>query len=781
MPGFGHGPFGRQPFGHAPWGRDVRFGLLPTEYRQQDEANGYALQRYSEAVGGLQEEQRQLIRRFPDLRDPLRVPAGSGGQLLTLGMQVLRYGRQEQYGVDGQVLPDGSLQAPTARFGRADFGKYLIVSGSTEPGNNRAVRIVLAVSPTVVLTDPPLATDAGPLRWSLRPPQTADVDHVVLELQGGDAQRIRPGWVLYDGAAEFPVLGRASFPDRGDIRLPPIRQQGSDGSIDTQGRFVSPTSTLTSSDTGRPFALFDSTYRNNRGVFLVAAVEDTGEIRLVNQDGSAPDFVTDSGPLTWAARARAVVTVQGPALPLGVQRQEGTDLVLSVPGATATIVCPSARFLPEDVGRSFSVLYPAGESVATVQSVLSGQSLVVQAEQGGVLSAGTGLAWRLRTAARVVPGQTGRVLVRPPSFLGKFAADHGLVDDNQEPELRRRAWVATAPLWTKLKGTAQGYRVVGALSGATVEPESLFRVSTEIGEALPFETRVELQEWSEGRHGTAATLSLGDAGAVRLVDLSARFTRGDQGLVLRVTASDGGLTRAFTVNRILSATTVEFRPSEHAPVPDIAVHWYMARLYATEPPTMARFDDFDVDLMEELIDGLPPQTTDHWSADRWCWEAGTVEQIAVAVTAVAEAPEGRYLVTVVGRADVVTWPGAWKIVDVQGRSFFLETTPSYVDAAPTFTCYVAARVAPAVGAANLVYVCETQLSCDYCASATVRLTVTADLGNAGPQEVDRFQTRLLARLEEVRPEHVRLVPLFTGEVLAGFGTGSGLSATVDTE
>ena len=123
---------------------------LPIEYRERDAENGYALQRYTEGVAGIQEEQRRLIRDLPNLRDPMHVPAGAGGQLLTLGAEVLRYGRQEQYGVDGVVLPDGSIQAPTARFRRSDVGKYLALSGSVQLANNRSVRIVLTVSSTEI-------------------------------------------------------------------------------------------------------------------------------------------------------------------------------------------------------------------------------------------------------------------------------------------------------------------------------------------------------------------------------------------------------------------------------------------------------------------------------------------------------------------------------------------------------------------------------------------------------------------------------------------------------
>lgn len=780
MPGFGHGPFGRTPFGHSSWSQDVRYGLLPIEYRLRDEENGYALRSYTHAVGGLQDAQRGLIRDLPDLRDPARVEAGSGGQYLTLGPRVLQYGRQEQYGVDAVVLADGSVVIPTARFRLSDQGKYLTLAGSLLPGNNVASRIVLVVSSTIILVDPPPAADAGPLRWSVRATLDTDPDHVVVELQGGDAERIRPGWVLYDGAAEFPVLTRASFPNRSDLRVPPIIDQGSDGRIDAQGRFVAPASRLSAIDVGRPFLLFDSTYLDNRGVFTIGSVEDTGEIHLLHPDGTAAVLIPDSGPLTWAARSRAQITVRGPALPLGVQRQQGTDLVLTVPGVSATVSCPSGLFLPEDVGRSFSILYPAGEVVATVTTVVSGQSLIVRAEQSGVLAAGTSLAWRLRSTARALAGQGARVLLRPPSFLGNLAADHGLVDDIQEPELRRRAWVSTAPAWTQLKGTVEGYRMVGALSGANIQVDSLYRVSTEIGEALPPDARVELQEWEPGRHGEFGVLTLGTAGAVRLTDPGARFTVGDVGLVLRIVESAGSNTRAFTVARVLDAHSVEFLPSEHATVPDTNAHWYLARLYATHPPMMACFDDFDADLMEQLIDGLPPQTTDHWSADRWCWESGTVESVPLTITAVSAAPEGRYTVTVTGRADVVTGVGAWKVVDSAGRSFFLESVPAYVDATPTYTFLVAARVAPLLGSSQLTYVCETQLSCGYCAAAAVRLTISADLGAASAQEVDRFQARLLARLEEVRPEHVRLIPLFTGEVTASFGTGAGLSATVDT-
>jgi hypothetical protein len=96
-----------------------------------------------------------------------------------------------------------------------------------------------------------------------------------------------------------------------------------------------------------------------------------------------------------------------------------------------------------------------------------------------------------------------------------------------------------------------------------------------------------------------------------------------------------------------------------------------------------------------------------------------------------------------------------------------------------FTVEVGGLLPPALGAGLLQYVCPVALGCDYCAASVVLLTIEADLGaSPSPQEVERFSERLLQRLEEVRPEHVTIIPRFTGELAASFNITVSIEAHV---
>ena len=142
--GFGTGPFGHTPLGEAPWGRDVHYGLLPGIHRDRDAENGYALLRYTDGVRQSADALRRLIRDFPLLRDPRAVQGQYADvQEVLLGPVVLRFGPRSQYGVDGAVLGLREFVATSARFTADDRDKYLTVSRSALPANNRTVRVVL--------------------------------------------------------------------------------------------------------------------------------------------------------------------------------------------------------------------------------------------------------------------------------------------------------------------------------------------------------------------------------------------------------------------------------------------------------------------------------------------------------------------------------------------------------------------------------------------------------------------------------------------------------------
>lgn len=131
---------------------------------------------------------------------------------------------------------------------------------------------------------------------------------------------------------------------------------------------------------------------------------------------------------------------------------------------------------------------------------------------------------------------------------------------------------------------------------------------------------------------------------------------------------------------------------------------------------------------------------------------------------------------------VVAAVGYWKLIDSSGSEFMLETVPvdSGSGTPPIYTFEVQAVTPnlPAVGAATLRYECPTIIGKGYCPASVVRLevrygSITEDTGVALERAVERLLTRVRT---EVKPAHVRLVPVIGTEITASLN----ITATVDS-
>lgn len=785
MSGFGRGRFGRDGFGEAAWSRRVLWDYAPEDAKELDAEEGGPLEQFVEGIRPSFDRPRRAIRALDTLRDPLAVQ-GQYDPILPfrLGEVIRPHIEREQFGVDASVLSLREVVMPSGRFSSADRGKTLTVWDSANTGNNRDVTIALVVSPTTVLTEPPLAVDAGPLRWELRAP-APDSDHVVCSVAFGDAQLAAPGWVLTDGDSEFEVIGRQVFPNfaaGSGSRLTEL--EAADGAIDAAGRFVAESLVYTPDDYGKPITLRGSSLRDNNGKFLLGQPTGSGAFQLLSLAGAPVSLTIDSGPLTWAVLPRPTVTVKGLVIPKGVVEQVGYDLVIGAGGVTVSATTQSGRFTANDLNKPIELVFPSGRRDGFLTAVASPTAATITAADGATaFPTGTAISWRLRTGAAVTD-EKADVQLRPSALLPLLAGDFGLEVDTQEGDFRQRAWVRHAPALTLTKGAAESYRVAGAISGATVTTAPLYRVSQEVFGMLPSSVAVGLPESGVGRTGAAGELTrLGD-GRVRFYDGDALFVGSDVGRQIRIQGSGtGGNNKRYTIDAVLGSKEVAFRPVlDAAATPDAGpLSWAIERLYASRPPLLPCYDDFDADLMEELLDGLPVQSTDTWSVDRFCWEPGTVDSLPMTVTGSAAIPGG-FSVTAEGRFDVISWLGRWKIVDSAGRSFFLESLPASVDpGVPSFSFNVSAAQAPASGVGELKYVCPTQLSCDYCGSNKILVTIRAtDITAEAPHAIDKLATRIARRLETVKPIHVELVYILDDSHLAGFGAGEGIAAVIET-
>lgn len=196
---------------------------LPELHRRQDEGLGYPLAKLVEGERPSLERMRHKIQQFGDLRDPLVVRSQYDVTTqAVLGKRVITKGAVIQRGFNGSVTAFGEFVSPTMRLINNLAGKELEISRSTNPTNNKTVSIASVIEPTKALTAPALAQDAGLLTWELREPSVVPIDRTDIEVEFGDVSEVTPGWILFDGYAEYEVLARTQLPSR-------TEREGDDG------------------------------------------------------------------------------------------------------------------------------------------------------------------------------------------------------------------------------------------------------------------------------------------------------------------------------------------------------------------------------------------------------------------------------------------------------------------------------------------------------------------------------------------------------------------------
>lgn len=344
MPGFGSGPFGREPFGEWKWSRQVLYEYVPELYRASDPDGLFEL--FIEALRGQFDKQRHLIRDFANLRSALLVRTQFDDvERLRLGPVIVPQGELEQQGISARVDALFQFVAPTGRFRAADEGKELRVSGSTVVGNNRAVTIIKVLSLTTVLTDPQLRTDSGSLRWEVREKVSVPTDHITVEVRGGDVSRVNPGWYVYDGRANFEILQRRQFAQKGVFAFQNERE-GSDGVLLSAPYFQAETGDFSEKDVGKWITLANSSYAANNTRFEIVGINRATSPPTLTLRG--PETTPDTG-LFWALLPHPELALNGTGIPLGVVQQEGVDGVLV--SASMTFTSATALFSSADVDK----------------------------------------------------------------------------------------------------------------------------------------------------------------------------------------------------------------------------------------------------------------------------------------------------------------------------------------------------------------------------------------------------------------------------------------------
>jgi len=788
MSGFGYDHFGDIHFGEWGWSKHVLFDLIPEIYREMDASYGDVLKKLQYGLRPSFDLIKRKIGGLPKLRDPLVVRTQYDEvEPLVLGPEVVTQGQLLQRGTDGTVSAIQEFEAKTGRFRFDDVGKDLILSGSSINSNNRTVRVARVLSPSKILTEPQLAANPSFIRWELRTPVEAKSGVRVVEVLQGSVSSVRPGWVLDDGLAQYVVSKRQQFDRANTSRAKFVLQEGLDGTFDSSGYLIVSSGSFTASDIGRKIVVSSGGEPDNRGTWEIAQVVGTTppfQLQLVESS----ERLEDSSAYYWGVLPRAELELEISELPRGVSEQNGVIGVL-----TTSFASSGSSFDSDDVGKLLTIRGSLLGNNGTYQ--VTGFLAPNNLSLSPAFVPETGLTWDLRRPTGL--DDPTEVQVYAPSLIQHLAKDFGIEIDFRESERIQRSWVKHVSRWINIKGTAQGYRVVGLLTGLEIEAQALYRVSQEIFEGISSSGYsaflVESGEAELGRYGFSGALTWNGAQLV-FTDLGASFLTSDVGRHVRVRSSgDPFNQKLYTIAEYVSSTVVKFRPLlDTASTPDYGaggtitvptIDWSVVRLYATVAPTRPKFDDFNSDILNDIIDGNP-ETTDNFSIDRYCWETGFSTQVPFNFVSVVASGDYTWTVNVQtpggqpGSAEVIAAVGSWVLYDAVGTRYFVDSIPT--GAHPNWSFQVFGTEAPATvgpSAPRFQYECEPDFSCSYCPSNKILLKVAlgAELSSEVGLAVENILLRAIQRVEQAKPAHVEIVQRFTRDLTATLS----LSASVE--
>lgn len=498
-------------------------------------------------------------------------------------------GLVEQSGFDAAIVALGPREGATASIGTADasklvaitgltgmssadIGRVITISGAALAENNGLFRIAAFVSATSVkYTNPAGVSDAnnGAISWSVLP-----ADQVDLRIPSG---RFSPD--LLGTAASITLVSGGSVTITGLVGMEPS----------CVGQTLAVSGAL-------------SPGNNSTAPFTISQYLSPSSVVYTNAAGVAADG--NNGSISWRYNSP----------------DRGKLMTLRGPGANnGTVEVESVAF----------------NSITVAQRVTPqlGTPALPDLPNPFTLDAGP-LEWELRSRTTLEGNAESpalqQVRVRAPSLLQYLAKDFGVDIDIRESEARQRSWVKNNGRWIGIKGHPNAYSILGAISGFDATAEALYRIAQDFLLVIPGEFVHEAGEYELGRsapnpvHGAAPDPlyrdgSLDTEGArVRFRSPTAQFKLADIGLQIRIqhsTALENN--KLYTIDQIAAGQpepdgfirAVLFRLVDTATTPDPtngALAWNTARLYSTKPPLRPRFDDFDPEVMGQLIN--PPAT-----------------------------------------------------------------------------------------------------------------------------------------------------------------------------
>lgn len=638
MPGFGNNQFGNSTFGEWNWRKNVFWDLIPYDVRAPDPDYGGYLQSYLTGISQSFDAVRLLIRNLDSLRDPLLARSQYDDiTLIRLGAEIVRPGTLQQQGIDGSVLSLGAFQSQTARFESDDRGKLLVIARSANPKNNQTYTITAVISTKIVITDPLIAVDAGPLQWQVRATESTASGVRTYRVVSGSVDTIVDGWTVNDGRADYPIVGKRRLAEpKGS---PYLERYGVDGYINGLGNFQSPIAPFQPSDTGKRLTLRGMPGPINDTVYEIGAVFASDEVVLLSSDGTNPTSLPlTAGPLEWTLLPFAEIDIASPKVPLGSMEQAGIDLVVS--GSIATSA--TAAFSAGDVGKVLQVLNSAAgnDGLYEILTFVTENEVTID----GSLSAEADLLWRLRTQTLI--GDGSQVEAYPQSLLALLAQNYAIEIDSQESEVRQRSWVQNVTRWIGKKGTAYAYEFLCAVSGFDADVSALYRITQDLATAIPTAHLFDIRENRSGCNGDDGELTA-VSGRVRFSSPTALFVASDIGKQIKI--RNAGIStndKYYTIDSVVSATTVQFRTSDTATLPDPesgSLLWALVRLYTDLAPTIPRYDHANIDLLQAIVSSGTNKT---FRVDKYCWQDDWSSDTPVSIIARTQTTSSEYLVTV---------------------------------------------------------------------------------------------------------------------------------------
>jgi hypothetical protein len=806
MPGFGGVPFGVGGFGEGMWEGTVLYETAPDQYKEDDRKYGSQWLTWTRGVAESFKPLRRKITKFGDLQNPLAAQTSwDATQTLLLGRSLLLLEEVEQAGFDGALeLPSAVAQfySASARFAATDVGKALVVRGSVvNPAHNGVFTIIAWVDEHRVVLDPNAAVlDVGPLGWELR--TVSNADHAVIEIRGGYIGEVNPGYSIWDEVGSFAITGRRLFDAQGRL-LSEVRLRGTALTVSLVGTetwVTDPAAAFVPTDAGKPFI-----YRGTSTGGAVAARVKRYESATTLVLDCAPEYLADpfNGRFEWELRSAAAfaqVDLEGTVIPSGVLEQEGTDMVTN--GVDGTVYAASARFTADSVGKMLSIFGGSDPNIPgnyRIVSFVDVHTVVVDVHPPVPfppppppwgIPAAVDLIWELRAVVHrtVVVGPPAdvlydaQVLARPPSMLQLLGNNANFELDERETEVRQRNWVRSLSEWVQLKGTPTGYIGAGELSGFDVSVYGLYHVTPQLALSglIPVADVCELA--LTGRYGADGELFVSGAwSACVLSTPTGGFIPGDEGRVVRLThCTTAANNRLFFITRVLDANTVQLSPLNPATLPDYgvggssgsgAVNWVLVEFYVVKiegsslyASLRPRFDEFNADMMwvEQQALGLD------FPLDVFCWETGIGFTLDVTIPpgGVTQLSLTSWEVTITGaNAEILNTPlgspqAIWSLTDSAGTplTVYMDTLVDIGGGARKFTTM--SRTAPVVGPAVVTYLCNEEMSCDYCKTYKVLCVIEAgDILLDSGISIEMAANRLIRRFEdELLPAHAALYP-----------------------